>query len=116
MKLKDSQIIFQALADATRFRILNLLGEGELCVCDLTRVLKEPQSKVSRHLAYLRRSGLVQTRKEGLWMYYRLAKPGNKGFRSILKACGCCRSEFKELKQDLKVFRQNKKRLISCCT
>jgi len=59
MNLKTSQIIFTALADPTRLRIIHLLGEGELCVCDLMKVLKEPQSKVSRHISYLRRAGLV---------------------------------------------------------
>ncbi|MBI4388233.1 MAG: metalloregulator ArsR/SmtB family transcription factor [Candidatus Omnitrophica bacterium] len=115
MKLKDSQIIFGSLADPTRFRILSLLSEGELCVCDVMRVLKEPQSKISRHLAYLRRAGLVEARKEGLWMHYRLAKPNTKVFRSIFGALNCCRSDFKELKKDLNEFHKNKNRLVSCC-
>ena len=59
MKLKDGKRIFRAFADETRLRILNLLSEGELCVCDVMGVLREPQSKVSRHLSYLRQAGLV---------------------------------------------------------
>lgn len=115
MKFKDSQIIFAALADPTRFRILSLLCEGELCVCDVMSVLKEPQSKVSRHLAYLRRAGLVNTRKEGVWMYYKLTKPNTKVLRSILDSLNCCRSDFQELKKDRNEFRKNKNRLVSCC-
>ena len=64
--------LFKALADATRLRILGLLLTGEVCVCDIHESLKIPQSKASRHLAYLRRSGLVETRREGLWIHYRL--------------------------------------------
>src|SRR6478735_7445262 len=64
--------LFRALADATRLRILGLLLTGEVCVCDIHESLKVPQPKASRHLAYLRRAGLVETRKEGLWVYYRL--------------------------------------------
>ena len=115
MKLKDSQIIFAALADETRFRILNLLSEDELCVCDVMSVLKEPQSKVSRHLAYLRRARLVETRKEGLWMYYRLAKQKTRTFRSIFEVLTRSRSDFKELKKDLNKFRKSKNCLVSCC-
>src|SRR3990167_2592942 len=104
MKLKDSQKVFTALADGTRLRILNLLNEGELCVCDLIRILKEPQSKVSRHLAYLRRAGLVEGRKDGLWMHYRLSKPTAKIYSVLLKAVCCCQSEFDELGKDLKTL------------
>jgi ArsR family transcriptional regulator len=64
--------LFKALADATRLRILGLLLTGEVCVCDIHESLKIPQSKASRHLAYLRRSGLVQTRRDGLWIHYRM--------------------------------------------
>lgn len=64
--------LFKALADATRLRILGLLVTGEVCVCDIHESLKIPQPKASRHLAYLRRSGLVETRRDGLWIHYRL--------------------------------------------
>lgn len=64
--------LFKALGDATRLRILGLLLTGEVCVCDIHESLKIPQSKASRHLAYLRRSGLVETRRDGLWIHYRL--------------------------------------------
>ena len=64
--------VFKALGDATRLRILWLLLTGEVCVCDIHESLKIPQPKTSRHLAYLRRSGLVETRRDGLWIHYRL--------------------------------------------
>src|SRR6266481_2470849 len=66
------ETLFKALADATRLRILGLLLTGEVCVCDIHESLKIPQPKTSRHLAYLRRSGLVDTRRERLW---KLADP-----------------------------------------
>jgi len=71
--LADMEGLFSALADATRLRILGLLLTGEICVCDIHESLKIPQSKASRHLAYLRRAGLVEARREGLWMHYRMA-------------------------------------------
>jgi ArsR family transcriptional regulator, arsenate/arsenite/antimonite-responsive transcriptional repressor len=71
-QLSGMESLFRALADATRLRILGLLLGGEVCVCDIHESLKVPQPKASRHLAYLRRAGLVETRKEGLWVYYRL--------------------------------------------
>src|SRR4026209_488567 len=71
-QLTVMEALFKALADATRLRILGLLLTGEVCVCDIHESLKIPQSKASRHLAYLRKSGLVETRRDGLWIHYRL--------------------------------------------
>lgn len=68
------EAVFKALADETRLRILGLLLTGEVCVCDIHESLRIPQPKASRHLAYLRRSGLVDTRRDGLWIHYSLAK------------------------------------------
>jgi ArsR family transcriptional regulator len=65
--------VFKALADVTRLRILGLLLTGEVCVCHIHETLKIPQPKASRHLAYLRRAGLVDTRRDGLWVHYRLS-------------------------------------------
>lgn len=73
--MKATAKLFKALSDETRLRILALLTAGELCVCDLMAVLELPQSTVSRHLAYLRNNGLVEDRRQGVWMYYRLAVP-----------------------------------------
>src|SRR5881296_156693 len=76
-QLNEMETLFRALADATRLRILGLLLTGEVCVCDIHETLKIPQPKASRHLAYLRRAGLVDTRREGLWIHYRLAELGD---------------------------------------
>ncbi len=71
--------IYQCLCDLTRLRILNLLHKGELCVCHFQEILGEPQVKVSKHLAYLRTRGLVESRKEANWMVYRLpARPSHE--------------------------------------
>jgi ArsR family transcriptional regulator len=103
-------LIFRAFSDRTRLRILNLLStRDEICVCDLMRVLDLPQAKVSRHLAYLRRAGLVAGRKELQWMHYRL-KPAKGRFHSkVLECLNCCLSEVPELKSD-------RERLGTCCT
>lgn len=71
--LSDMETVFRALADATRLRILGLLATGEVCVCHIHEALKISQPKASRHLAYLRRTGLVATRRDGLWIHYRMA-------------------------------------------
>ena len=73
--------IFKALADETRLRILALLLEGELCVCEIIAALELPQSTTSRHLAYLRNSGWVKDRRQGVWMYYRF----NDGEHSLIR-------------------------------
>ncbi len=73
--LDDMQKLYAALADKTRLRLLNLIREDEICVCFFTEVLNESQPKISRHLAYLRKSGLVTARREGKWMHYRLVEP-----------------------------------------
>lgn len=72
--MKKTAELFKALADETRLRILALLTRGELCVCELTTVLGVGQSKASRHLAVLRNAGLVTDRRQGVWVYYSLAK------------------------------------------
>src|SRR3954467_9834240 len=72
--LTELETLFKALADRTRLRILNLLLAGEVCVCDLHDTLGIPQPKASRHLAYLRAAGLVDARREGQWMHYRLSE------------------------------------------
>lgn len=68
--MKQTTELLKALTDETRLRILALLGQGELCVCDLIAVLELPQSTVSRHLALLKNAGWVADRRQGIWMYY----------------------------------------------
>jgi ArsR family transcriptional regulator, arsenate/arsenite/antimonite-responsive transcriptional repressor len=82
-QLNQLEELFKALADATRLRILRLLMAGELCVCNIHDALRIPQAKASRHLAYLRRVGLVTTRREGLWVYYSLSKSADPVVASI---------------------------------
>ena len=74
--MQDVIELFKALADETRLRILNLLYERELCVCDVMAVLNITQSKASRHLIVLKRAGLASDRREAQWMYYSLLSDG----------------------------------------
>jgi ArsR family transcriptional regulator len=76
---------FQALGDNTRLRLLNLMGEQEVCVCYFVEILGAPQPKISRHLAYLRSAGIVAARREGKWMHYRIVMPPHIGAAQILK-------------------------------
>src|SRR5205085_11626187 len=81
----DQELFFRALADRTRLRLLNLLGADEVCVCFFVEVLKTNQPKISRHLAYLRRAGIVGARREGPWMHYRVVEPENAQAARVLK-------------------------------
>src|SRR6188508_496096 len=85
-RLASMERLFQALGDVTRLRILGLLLTGEVCVCHIHESLKVSQPKASRHLAYLRRAGLVETRREGLWIYYRLADASDPVHAAIRSA------------------------------
>ncbi len=82
-RLQGLETLFKALADTTRLRILGLLLTGEVCVCHIHESLRIPQPKASRHLAYLRNAGLVEARRDGLWMHYRLADLPDPVQRSI---------------------------------
>lgn len=75
--MQDMAQIFKALSEETRLRIMGLLLEGELCVCDLMAILELPQSTVSRHLSYLRNAKLISGRREGVWMHYRVVDGGD---------------------------------------
>ncbi len=81
----DTERFFQALGDKTRLRLLNLMGEQEICVCYFVEILGQPQPKISRHLAYLRSAGMVEARREGKWMHYRLVMPPNVGAAQIFR-------------------------------
>ncbi len=91
---------FAAFSDPTRLRILHLLRGGELCVGDLVTILDMPQPTISRHLAYLRRSALVQTRKSGLWMYYAITPAKSEFHRKLLACLTACFADVPELKKD----------------
>lgn len=80
----EPHLLFKTLSDPTRLRLLNLLAEGDVCVCDLHGTLGLDQPKVSRHLARLRSAGLVDVERNGKWMHYRLARPGDPLVRNVL--------------------------------
>ena len=92
--------MFQALGDATRLRILGLLLSGEVCVCHIHESLRIPQPKASRHLAYLRRAGLVDTRRDGLWVYYRLTVASDPALEIIRQAVSHSLAEVETVRRD----------------
>ena len=95
---------FKALADHTRLRVIHLLGTEEVCVCSVVAALQTSQPKVSRHLAYLRRAGLVAARREGKWMHYRLVEPPDE----------CAAEIFREVREGLSqnpLMKQDRERL-----
>src|SRR6266853_4143134 len=78
-------LLFRALADHTRLRLLNLIAGREICVCYFVEILGISQPKISRHLAYLRRAGIAAARRQGRWIHYRLVVPRDAVASSILK-------------------------------
>src|SRR5215218_3411272 len=108
-------LTFRAFSDRTRLRILNLLRGGELCVCDLIGVLGVPQAKVSRHLAYLRRAGLVRARKEGLWSYYSLTPAKGAFHTKLLECLACCFNDVPELTKDVAKLGRRARCGLGCC-
>lgn len=102
--IKHVDLMFRAFSDRTRLRLLNLLSRGELCVCDLVEVLGIPQPKASRHLAYLRKAGLVIARKDGYWTHYQLT-PAQDAFHAKLLDClSCCLKDVPELAKDTRAL------------
>src|ERR1700754_113494 len=81
----DMEQFFQALGDNTRLRLLNLIGEQEVCVCYFVEILGAPQPKISRHLAYLRNAGIVEARRDGKWMHYRIVRPESAFAKQVLE-------------------------------
>jgi ArsR family transcriptional regulator, arsenate/arsenite/antimonite-responsive transcriptional repressor len=114
--MKDASLIemeglFKAFADRTRLRILGLLLTGEVCVCDIHESLDIPQPKASRHLAYLRRMGLVESRREGLWMHYRLGKLPDPVLAAVVDAVGHALTHMGTLRRDATRLRKR----TGCC-
>jgi len=99
-RMLDMEMMFMALADRTRLRLLNLMAEEEVCVNYFTEALRESQPKVSRHLAYLRNAGLVDTRRHGKWIYYSICRPGDNLLGSVLDATLYALSDDAELQSD----------------
>ena len=91
---------FQALGDNTRLRLLNLMGDQEICVCYFVEILDQPQPKISRHLAYLRSAGIVAARREGKWMHYRMVMPPNIGAAKVLQQTLAWLSEERAMQAD----------------
>lgn len=104
---------FKALSDPNRLRIVNLLTRsGELCVCDIERVLQMPQARVSRHLGILRQAGIVTVRRKGLWMHYRMAAEGPSRVpgplaSAVFESIGASIHDLPEFRRDLDAL---------CCT
>jgi ArsR family transcriptional regulator len=78
-------LLFRVLGDRTRLRLLNLIADKEICVCYFVEILRMSQPKISRHLAYLRKAGIVASRRQGRWMHYRLVMPQDAAASAILK-------------------------------
>ena len=97
----DLPRLFAALADRTRLRLLNLMNGREVCVCYFVEILGQSQPKVSRHLAYLRRAGVVTARREGKWMHYSIERPGDPAANSILDTALATLSSKPEMQADL---------------
>ena len=104
----DRELFFRALADGTRLRLINLMGEDEVCVCFLVEILGAGQSKVSRHLAYLRKAGIVAARREGTWMHYRVVEPKDADAARVLSDVRAWLARDPEMKED-------RKRLVKVC-
>ena len=105
----EMALLFAALADRTRLRLLNLMQGKEVCVCYLVEILGQSQPKISRHLAYLRRAGIVAARREGKWMHYQIVMPKHTGAARILSETLSVLSEDKAMQAELS--RLNK----ACC-
>lgn len=102
------ELLFKALADRTRLRLINLMGDDELCVCFLVEVLKTNQPKISRHLAYLRRAGLVSARREGKWMHYSVTEPPDARAVNIFR-------EVRNWLQSDEIMQRDRQQLVNLC-
>ena len=107
-KTFDKELFFRALADRTRLRLLNHMGTEEVCVCFFVEILKTNQPKISRHLAYLRRAGIVGVRRDGQWMHYRVVEPSDAGAARVLNDVLAWLASDQEMQHD-------RERLIKVC-
>jgi ArsR family transcriptional regulator len=105
--IDELENVYKALADKTRLRILALLGNNEVCVCHLHDSLGLPQPTVSRHLAYLRKSGLVAARRDGVWMHYQVSRSLSPLVRAILGAAVDALQQVAATTQDRKQFQRS---------
>jgi ArsR family transcriptional regulator len=107
-KSLNLELLFRALADRTRLRLLNLMGKDEVCVCYFVEVLKTPQPTISRHLAYLRKAGIVGARREGKWMHYRIVEPADPAGAQLLR-------QIRESVSSDEVLKKERSRLVQIC-
>ena len=96
----DMELFFAALADNTRLRLLNLMRDSEICVCFFVEVIGTNQPKISRHLAYLRKAGIVAARREGIWAHYRIVEPENERAAKVLREILDWLKENKSMRRD----------------
>jgi len=104
----DKEAFFSALADRTRLRLLNLMRSDEVCVCFFVEILKTNQPKISRHLAYMRRAGIVGARRDGSWMHYRIVDPPDSDAARVLKDVMTWLENDREMQRD-------RERLVRVC-
>ena len=105
----DKEAFFRALADRTRLRLLNLMRDDEVCVCFFVEILKTNQPKISRHLAYMRRAGIVAARRDGNWMHYRIEEPADAEAAQVL------RNTLAWLANDAEMQRDRDRLVKVCC-
>jgi len=108
-QLTDVVQLFAALADPTRLRLLNLMDGREVCVCYFVEILKQGQPKISRHLAYLRKAGIVAARREGKWMHYSIERPEDE------RACAILDATLQSLRKDRAMLDDLEKLGKACC-
>lgn len=102
------ELFFAALADNTRLRLLNLIGDAEVCVCFFVEVIGTNQPKISRHLAYLRKAGIVAARRDGIWAHYRIVAPKNEHAAKVLR-------DVQEWLKTDKAMQKDRKKLSNVC-
>lgn len=100
----DKELLFKALADRTRLRIINLIGRGEICVCFFVEVLQVRQSAISRHLAYLRKARIVEGRRDGKWVHYRIAHLPDRDSAHVFDEVLAWLARDREMKRDRERF------------
>jgi ArsR family transcriptional regulator len=106
----DLELFFSALADKTRLRLLNLLRDGEVCVCFFAGTLQTNNPKISRHLSYLKRASLVSARRDGKWMHYTLTRPTDKAAAEVFDAT------MKMLESDPEMTKDRERLVDFCCS
>ena len=105
----DPALFFSALADKTRLRLLNLMRDGEVCVCFFAGTLETNNPKISRHLSYLKRAGLVEARRDGKWMHYRISRPADENAARVFDAT------MEMLARDREMATDRRRYVAFCC-